>query len=517
MVPIAAVPSTTTPVPAASGAAVISLTSLRLMRDKGVITPAEYESAVRDIAASIGEQAGDASTLVLGRWSTTLYGFVKADYSYDSTQSFSDQAGNAQVERPDGAPLPPPFAPINYRGEHPRSTFSIRDSRFGLLMRAPETRGVRVIGQLEFDFLGATPPIGPGVPAPGEVRAPYDTTESATFTSPALRVRHANVRIETPVVDILVGQYWHLFGWQSAYQPASVQIQGLPGQLYGRAPQLRLSRAFRSSSVALEVAVAAVRPPARDSVVPDLQGGIRVSLPGWTGVQTGGSMSSTIAPASIAVTGDVRQFNVPEFDPLPSRNVSLSTQSLAVNAFLPIIPAKARQGNALSIHGELVYGSGISDLYTGLTGGAQMPTVANTTGLNPPPQYPQNVDNGMVVFDIDGNLHAIRWTTYVVGVQYTLPFWNGNLWLAVNYSRQITPNLADYTRPYASTLPDPQAAFYTSAAQTRKSLDFVDASLFADVLPSVRLGVEYARYADKYIDGVHATNQRVQTAAIFAF
>jgi hypothetical protein len=251
--------------------------------------------------------------------------------------------------------------------------------------------------------------------------------------------------------------------------------------------------------------------------MPDLQGGLRVALPGWTGVHTGGATSTSVMPASIALTGDVRQFKVPEFTALPSRSVSLSTQSFAIDAFVPVIPAKQRQGNALSVHGELVYGSGISDLYTGLTGGAQMPVVPNTTGLNPAPQYPQNVDNGMVVFDIDGSLHAIKWTTFLVGVEYALPGLGGDVWLTANYSRQVSPNLGDYTRPYTATLPDPQAAYYGSAAMMRKSLEFFDVSLFADVLPSVRLGAEYARFMDKYVDGVHATNHRVQTSAMFIF
>ena len=59
----------------------------------------------------------------------------------------------------------------------------------------------------------------------------YQGTEAAYFTNPTFRVRHANFKIETPIVDFLVGQYWQLFGWGSAYQPNSVEIQGLPGEV----------------------------------------------------------------------------------------------------------------------------------------------------------------------------------------------------------------------------------------------------------------------------------------------
>ena len=35
----------------------------------------------------------------MGKWSTTLYGFVESDYIWDSTRAFNDLAGGAQVPR----------------------------------------------------------------------------------------------------------------------------------------------------------------------------------------------------------------------------------------------------------------------------------------------------------------------------------------------------------------------------------------------------------------------------------
>src|SRR5438552_3357594 len=80
------------------------------------------------------------------------------------------------------------------------------------------------------------------------------TTESATFTSPSFRIRHFNVKLETPIVDVLIGQYWHLFGWQSIYHPNTVEIQGVPGQIYSRTPQIRISKTIKSAPVTLELA-----------------------------------------------------------------------------------------------------------------------------------------------------------------------------------------------------------------------------------------------------------------------
>jgi hypothetical protein len=56
------------------------------------------------------------------------------------------------------------------------------------------------------------------------------------------------LRLETPVVDVLAGQYWAVLGWATTYHPNSVQIQGLPGQVFSRAPQLRLSHLFSLAS-----------------------------------------------------------------------------------------------------------------------------------------------------------------------------------------------------------------------------------------------------------------------------
>src|SRR6185503_7726817 len=171
--------------------------TLRLLREKGVITQAEYDSSVRDLAESTGSQAGDALTLVVGRWSTTMYGFVEADHIFDSTESFNDGAGNGQVARPG-----------TYQGDHSRLMFGVRNSRIGFRLRAPEYHRVRVSALLEMDFLGNQPP---GV------------TEAAFFTNPGFRIRHFNLKMETPIVDVLVGQYWQLFGWQSIYQPNTVE------------------------------------------------------------------------------------------------------------------------------------------------------------------------------------------------------------------------------------------------------------------------------------------------------
>ena len=112
--------------------------TLRLMLQKGVITEAEYESALRDSADSMGLKAAETNSLVIGKWSATLYGFAEADYMFDSTQSYSDLAGSAQVAHPG-----------TYAANNPRSQFSIRNSRVGFRFRAPEYHAIRSSADIE--------------------------------------------------------------------------------------------------------------------------------------------------------------------------------------------------------------------------------------------------------------------------------------------------------------------------------------------------------------------------------
>ncbi len=149
------------------------------------------------------------------------------------------------------------------------------------------------------DFLGTQLPIGSGPYGTGVATNGYFGSEGTYFASPTLRTRHMNLKIETPIVDILMGQYWSLFGWQSAYNPNTVEIQGVPGELYSRTTQLRVSKTLKLNPITLEAAIAATRPVQRDSGTPDGQAGLRIAYDDWTGVQTQGSTGTTISPALV--------------------------------------------------------------------------------------------------------------------------------------------------------------------------------------------------------------------------
>ena len=71
------------------------------------------------------------------------------------------------------------------------------------------------------------------------------------------------MRLETPAVDVLVGQYHDLFAWggQGFYQN-SVAFLGVAGEIYHRNPQVRLSRKWQAGNAQVDLAVAARAPGA---------------------------------------------------------------------------------------------------------------------------------------------------------------------------------------------------------------------------------------------------------------
>ncbi len=450
-------------------------TSLRLMREKGVISQAEYDGALRDLGETSGLRAADGNTFVLGKWSTTRYGFVEADSIYDSTRSFNDAAGNALVARPGTA-----------AGDNPRFTMGARNSRIGFRLRVPEACGIRTSAMLEMDFSGSQP---------------ATATEGSVLASPLFRMRHLNLKIETPVVDVLMGQYWQLFGWQGIYHINSVEIQGVPGQVYGRTPQIRLSKTLKSDAVTFEVAVAATRPVQRDAGVPDGQGGLRFALNQRTAVQTMGPTGTTISPASIAVTGYLRRVMVNQFAAAPAFTNDKPAAGFAVDAFLPVITGtKVNKDHSFALNGEFATGGGSADQYSGLPGGAAFPALPNPTGAVPAPVYTPNIDPGIVTYSSTGALHYIKWTSYLVGAQYYLPGVDGRLWISGNYSRIKSPNMRRWGQA-------------TSLAHE----DWFDVNLLGDPAPAIRLGLEYANYHDQYVDGTHAINHRVQFSGFYLF
>jgi hypothetical protein len=333
------------------------------------------------------------------------------------------------------------------------------------------------------------------------------------FAAPALRMRLSYLALETPIVDVLAGQYHDLFAWGGAgFYPSSVAFLGLPGQIYHRQPQVRVSKTIEGRVARFDVAVAAARPAQRDAEIPDIQAGLRLALNGWKGASSQGFGQPDLAPLAIGVSGVARRFAVAEFITAPGGPKKTSGWGVAANAFIPVIPAHSAENraNALSLTAEVTIGTGISDLYTGLTGGALFPTLPNPGSLQPPPLYRPNIDSGIVTYDANGNLKSIDWQAVVVGVQYHLPIDGGRVWISGNYSRVKSGNVSKLT-PVAS-----RGGIFTQA-------DYIDANLFMTVTPAVQLGLSYQTthqvFGDNPFSGPNPTmrNHRGEGAVRFFF
>jgi hypothetical protein len=429
----------------------------------------------------------------------TFYGAIEADTIWDSTESLNDAGGVAAIQKP-----------TTYAGApgHHRWTESIRNSRIGFRVNAPEFEGLKTSALVEFDWLGNAPPTFQQVAG--------GVSEAAFWNNTGMRVRHVYLKMESSVVDLLFGQTWNLFGWQTMFHPLTVEIQGVPGQLFGRTAQFRLSHMFKSSAVNVEVAAAAVRPPQRDAGLPDGQGGLRLVLNDWKGVHTAGAVGArAVDGLSIGVSGLVRQFKVIEFLP-PAMGVRLDNNSkvgwgISIDGMLPVIPATpAKMGNALTLNGSFQIGSGFNDQYTGLTGGVTYPAVPNPNMVTPAPTYTPNIDPGLATYDPTGVLHTINWNSFLVGLQYYLPP-SGNFFISANFSQMKSDNITSFLVAPGDT---PTAA---QLGGVFNKVQWADGNIFWNVTPGLRFGAEYAYFRQTYADGLVVKNHRVQLSGMFLF
>ena len=453
-------------------------TSLRLLHDKGMISDAELASALADIPI-VG--AGDATTLVVAKLKATLYGYLEGNFKYDSTQTCLEFCGSTQVQRSG-----------TYRGNHGRTIFSARDSRLGIRIAAPEDHGIRVSGVLETDFFG-----------------PTATTEQGTYVNPVLRIRASYLKIETPVLDVLIGQQFTLFGWQPAFVSASVQYPGLPGEAFERTPQLRLSKTIKGDAVTAEIAVAANRPPQQDSATPEGIAGLRLQFNQWTGQHTAYMAYSAVQPASIAISGDIRRFRIPELAVTPHSGFARTGGGVAFDAYLPIIPAtRTSKDNALALNAELSITSGMADAYSAVGGAgtanaAIPPAMAGGTAT----PYTANFDPGLAAIDAAGNVELIKWLGYFVSLEFYPGDTGGRVGVVANYGHMESSNARSVgTASPAAATPAAQAA---AAARIRDHEDMFEIGAFVDPTRSTRIAASGSLYNDLYGDNVAARNYAV--------
>jgi hypothetical protein len=434
----------------------------------------------------------ESSPSISGKWTTSFYGFTEGDLIYDTVQGATngggptEALGNGALPRPASgtAQMTPQF-----RAAHDQFQTTARNSRLGFRVTAPAVDDIKSTANIEFDFGG---------------NQPNTVSEASLYVNATMRIRHAYMKLETPVIDVLFGQYWQLFGWQPNTQAGSVQFQGLPGFLSSRTAQLRLGKTVKAGDVTVDVQVAATRPGQRAGGLPDGVGGLRLAYDKLKAARIVGSAGSALDSAMIGVSVIGRRFNVGEFKATPVDTVQRNGYGLAFNALLPLVPAtKESKANALTLEGEFVTGGGTADLYTGLNGGVGQPALPPATPGGMGAAFTaNNIDNGLVQYRPDGTLHPVRWQSFGVGAQYFLPP-KGNVVAIVNYSHLSSDNAHDFAFAGANTVFEKQ--------------DFVDGSLMFDVTPAVRFGAGFVWLNQTYVDGVQAHDYRGQLSGMFIF
>jgi hypothetical protein len=431
-------------------------------------------------------------------WKVMMGGFVEIDGITDSTRSFREVIGNApvSVSTKDGA------------GGNGRTQFSIRNSRLGFTVQAPEFDGWATKGYLEFDFLG----YDTQNTSDSATVTSANQSESSFFTSPTMRIRHAYIQAEKDDFQVLAGQYWNLFGWQPYYFMTTVDVAPLSGMLYSRNPQLRVLKAIKfSDQDVLQVAAALVRPPQEDSRLPSLEAGVRYAMgersSGFTGSSSGPRQTQ---PMSIGVSGTAREFSVPVSGSTSSNSStdeSYAGYALAADAMIPVLasPDGKEVANTLSLLGEFTIGSGDGDLFNGWTGGSANP-------LNASPNAPSNttyMDAGIGDYDPSGSFHLMHVQTFNVHAQYHLPTAFNATWLDAGYGQLFSNNVGELANS-SGNIPGSGNLAYDKER-------VIFGNVFHDFTPHLRAAIEYARVETDYVAGFSAIDNRVQVSAWFLF
>jgi hypothetical protein len=415
-------------------------------------------------------------------WQMGFFGWLELDAMYDSTQSFTESVLNSNISRPH-----------TIAGDNPRFQATPKDSRLGYKLVSPQFGSLKASAFMEADFFGVLP---------------TTATQDQSYTYASIRLRQYYAKLETPIVDLLVGQTFDLFGMGGqGFFPSTPAFLGVMGEVFHRNVQLRLTKVFGAGSpVGLELAAAGVRPATRDSGVPDVQAGLKFNLNAWKGASAQGPRPAKAAPLSIGVSGVGRRLTVTDFENVTADPQTVYGWGVAIDAFLPIIPARGDDlSNTLSVTGEVSAGTGVTDLYLTLNGGVLFPSLPNPKNILPAPSYTPNIDPGIVTFDATGTAKTLQWEGLMVNAHYHFPFGAGKvLALSGTYSMVQSNNALSLT-------PVQGRAFVWDKGQ------YVDGTLWWAITPAFQMAVSYQTMAQTYGDGTLARNNRTEASWWFFF
>jgi len=405
-----------------------------------------------------------------GDWRATAYGVGTAHVTHDSTLSFEGDADNQTLTRSGTAE------------DQPRWLLSPRGARLGLKV------GDSAAPHVRWMFLA-------------EAGVRQHSADEQVYA------RHLFASVQTPVLDVLVGRTYDLFGWEGhGFFANSAAALGVPGEPYRQRGQLRVSHVFRLRPLDLELAGAGVVPPQSVPGVGELQLGFRVAFNGWVGAQAQGPGPPTTLPLTIGVSVLGRNFRIPPFSATPGETLTTTGGGVALDLFVPIIPVHSDDlCNALSLTIELTNGAGIADLYPGLSPDVLFPALPNPANAFPPPVYSPGVAPGLVTFDLDGSLHTIAWRSAVVGLRYQLPFARGRAaWVSLAGSRTTSSNAFALTPPFGR-------AFIWDHGR------YWDANVFFAIWRGLQGSLSFQNTQQTFGEGTTAENRRAEAALSYYF
>lgn len=424
------------------------------------------------------------------KWKASMYGFVELGVVWDSTKSFGEGFQNSTIARQGTDAY-----------ENGRLQYTARNSRIGFNFAAPEVDSMKASAQVEADFMGPQN----GVPTPSEFNF---------YGQPSLRMRHFYFKLENPAVDLLAGQFHDLFGWGGAgFYPATVAYLAVSGEVYNRRPQIKLSKLVKTDAVNFEIAASANRPFQRDSVTPDLMGGVRVVINDWKGARAQGDGPASVGAAQIGVSGIYRKFKVND----PNSAVLATPDYLtskgwgaAGNLFLPIIPATGEDlSNALTFVAEASYGEGIADMYNGLSAGVRFPTPPIPMGMTVAPAFTANIDPNILTLN-NGELVPIKWLGVWGNIHYHFPFGGGKkMRMSVLGSLMQSSNIVDAHSWVTNQM--------TLLPTLWKKKIYGDANLYYMLTPAVQISASYQVAQQTWADDEKSTNHRIEGNFHFFF
>lgn len=421
-------------------------------------------------------------------WKLQMSGFVEADFISDSTRSFREMIGNGAV-----------MMSNNANGANGRFQTSIRNSRLNFIVNAPLINDWKSKAVFEFDLLGFDP----------NISATANNTEGGFYNSPTYRARHAYFKFEKDGWEILTGQTWELFGWQSYYFIPSVSIAPLPALTYARTMQAKGVKNWDLGLGTLSSALAIVRPPQSDAGVPDFQAGLRFAFCcRGSGYMMGGGAPRKVEPMSIALSGTLRTINVASNDGITTDTTSYTGSAFAANIFIPILAATDKNlSNTLSLTASFTQGSGYGDQFANFTGGS-MSNLQASNNVNGRTTTLPSLDGGIGDYDANNNFNLVQITSYNVNLQYHFPNEMPD-WVSAGLGVLSSDNMDSLVASNG----------LTSGKNTpydRERVYF--ANYFHEFSPQIRLAAEYDYIDTEYGNGgVVAKNIRYQLSGFFLF